>query len=107
MILFFLPETLRYLVGNCACYKDTSIIVKPHLRQKKIVEGYPVPPKPSFKNYWILIKFKPVLLCSINSGLLFATFYGLMVTFAHVLKIEYSLSRYLFNNRFHDWWLGF
>ncbi|RLP66955.1 hypothetical protein L150_05738 [Candida albicans Ca529L] len=92
MILFFLPETLRYLVGNCACYKDTSIIVKPHLRQKKIVEGYPVPPKPSFKNYWILIKFKPVLLCSINSGLLFATFYGLMVTFAHVLKNEYSFT---------------
>ena len=39
----FLPETLRYLVGNCSCYKDNSIIVKPHLRQKKIVEGYPVP----------------------------------------------------------------
>ena len=38
MILFFLPETLRYLVGNCACYKDTSIIVKPHLRQKKLLK---------------------------------------------------------------------
>ncbi|KAI5958808.1 DTR1 [Candida theae] len=90
-ILFFLPETLRYLVGNCSCYSD-QIFVKPKLFQKILVEGYPRPPKPSFKNYYQLLKYKPVLLCSINSGMLFASFYGVMVTFAHVLKDNYSFN---------------
>ena len=90
-ILFLLPETLRYLVGNCSCYLD-NIFVKPKLFQKKLVEGYPRPPKPSLRNYYQLIKFKPVLLCSINSGMLFASFYGVMVTFSHVLQDHYSFN---------------
>ncbi|CAI5755540.1 unnamed protein product [Candida verbasci] len=90
LIMFLLPETLRYLVGNCEGY--TGYFVKPKLFQEKIVEGYPKPPKPSLKVYWKLIKFKPVLLSSVNAGLLFASFYGLMVTFAHVLE-DYKFSR--------------
>ncbi|EMG48582.1 DTR1 Dityrosine transporter 1 [Candida maltosa Xu316] len=92
IILFFLPETLRYLVGNCDCYNGTSILVKPKLKQKKIVDGFPVPPKPSFKTYWNLIKYKPVLICSVNGGLLFATFYGLSITFSRVLRTQYSFT---------------
>lgn len=90
-ILFLLPETLRYLVGDCSCYLD-GIFVKPRLFQRKVVEGYPRPPKPSIKNYYHLIKFKPVLLCSINSGMLFASFYGVMVTFSHILQDHYSFN---------------
>ncbi|KAI5901457.1 Multidrug transporter DTR1 [Candida parapsilosis] len=59
---------------------------------RKVVEGYPRPPKPSIKNYYHLIKFKPVLLCSINSGMLFASFYGVMVTFSHILQDHYSFN---------------
>ncbi|KAI5968300.1 DTR1 [Candida margitis] len=90
-ILFLLPETLRYLVGNCACYSN-HMFVKPRLGQEKLVKGYPRPPKPSVNNYFRLIKYKPVLLCSFNSGMLFASFYGVMVTFAHVLQDNYSFS---------------
>lgn len=90
-ILFLLPETLRYLVGNCSCYLD-NIFVRPRLFQKKLVEGYPRPPKPSLRNYYRLIKFKPVLLCSLNSGMIFASFYGVMVTFSHVLQEHYSFN---------------
>ncbi|RCK58849.1 Dityrosine transporter 1 [Candida viswanathii] len=92
IILFFLPETLRYLVGNSACYEGTPIYAKPQWRQKKIAEGYPIPPKPSLKNYWKILKYKPVLICSINGGLLFATFYGVSITFARVLRDQYSFT---------------
>ncbi|KAK6896796.1 Dityrosine transporter 1 [Candida tropicalis] len=92
IILFFLPETLRYLVGNSSCYENTSIFVKPKWKQEKLVDGYPVPPKPSLKNYWKILKYKPVLICSINGGLLFATFYGVSITFARVLRDQYSFT---------------
>ncbi|KAI5954368.1 DTR1 [Candida jiufengensis] len=91
MILFLLPETLRYLVGNGECHAQ-NLIVKPKLIQPKLVDDYPKPPKPSLKNYWNLMKFKPVLICSINSGLLFATFYGVMVTFSRVLQQHYHFN---------------
>ncbi|KAI3405915.2 DTR1 [Candida oxycetoniae] len=90
IILFFLPETLRFLVGDGSCLGQ-GYFVKPKL-QEKVVEGYPRPPKPSLKNYWNLLKYKPVLLCSINSGLLFATFYGVMITFSRVLSEQYNFT---------------
>ncbi|EGW34153.1 uncharacterized protein SPAPADRAFT_49221 [Spathaspora passalidarum NRRL Y-27907] len=92
IIIFLLPETLRYLVGDCSCYVGTSIWLKPKLFQNQIVDGYPKPVKPSLKNFWKILKYKPVLLCSINGGLLFATFYGLSVTFGHVLQNQYSFT---------------
>ncbi|KAI5962376.1 DTR1 [Candida pseudojiufengensis] len=90
LILFLLPETLRYLVGNGECY--TSFFIKPRFIQPKLVDGFPRPPKPSFKNYYNILKFKPVLICSINSGFLFATFYGVMVTFARILQENYNFN---------------
>ncbi|RLV95466.1 Dityrosine transporter 1 [Spathaspora sp. JA1] len=95
IILFFLPETLRYLVGDCSYYAKGSIFLKPKLFQPKLVEGYPKPVKPSLKNFWKILKYKPVLLCSVNGGILFATFYGLSVTFGHVLQNQYSFTNIL------------
>ncbi|KAG7662653.1 DTR1 [[Candida] subhashii] len=95
IILVFLPETLRYLVGDCSCYLGTSLFVKPRIWQTKIVEDsprYPKPPKPSLKNYWKIFKYKPVMLCSINGGILFATFYGVSVTFTQVLQTQYGFT---------------
>ena len=93
MILFLLPETLRYLVGNGSYYKNRWIVM-PKLRQKRIVQDkrFPKPPKPTLKNFYFMLKYKPVLLCSINSGLLFGAFYGMSVTFSRVLDELYHFS---------------
>jgi len=98
LILFFLPETLRYLVGDGSIYSQSTsswIVLPKSFRQRKLVEDspkFPKPPKPSLKNYYQILKYKPVLLCSINAGLLFATFYGMSVTFARVLQDNYGFS---------------
>lgn len=96
LILFMLPETLRYLVGNGEVYKDSSwFLIPKSLKQSKIVPDsprFPKPPKPSLKNYWKFLKYKPVLLCSINAGLLFATFYGMSVTFTRILQDQYGFT---------------
>ena len=96
VILFFLPETLRYLVGNGDYLDGKSWIVKPKLLQKRIVEDttrFPKPPKPSLLGYWKIFKYKPVLLCSINGALLFATFYAMTVSFSSVLTKDYGFTQ--------------
>ncbi|ABN64445.2 dityrosine transporter A(acid, azole) Q(quinidine) Resistance [Scheffersomyces stipitis CBS 6054] len=91
MILFLLPETLRYLVGRGDSSKGW--FVKPKLFQKRTAtEEFPKPPKPSLRIYWKLLKFTPLLLCSLNGGFLFASFYGVSITFARVLQIDYGLN---------------
>lgn len=97
-ILLLLPETLRYLVGNGETFETgswQSWFIVPKLIEKKIVEdnnAFPKPPKPGFKVYIRLFKYVPVLLTSINGGLLFAGLYGLNVSFNEVLKQQFSLS---------------
>lgn len=97
MIVFMLPETLRYLVGNGEVYSGSNswFVIPKHIKQPKLIEDsprFPKPPKPSLKNYYKILKYKPVLLCSINAGLLFATFYGISVTFARVLQDNYGFT---------------
>nr|QFR37184.1 MFS transporter [Cyberlindnera americana] len=97
IILFFLPETLRCLVGTGENLELNGLFLKPHLKQKCILTEeeqlrFPAPPKPSLKGYWNLLKYKPVALCSFNAGLLFAGFYGMSVTFAERLKEQYHFS---------------
>lgn len=94
-ILFLLPETLRYLVGNGSILQEKGLIVVPKFFQNRIVQDekkFPKPPKPRFVNFWKMLKFKPVLLCSINCGILFASFYGMSVTFTRVLRNDYNFS---------------
>lgn len=93
-ITFFLPETLRYLVGNGSSYKTKRVFVKPTFRQKPLVpEGtYPKPPKPSLTGYLRLMRYIPVTLVSINAGLLFATYYGIGVTYSKYLTNQYNFT---------------
>lgn len=96
LILFFLPETLRYLVGNGE-YLNQLWLVRPRLVQKKIVPEsklYPRPPKPSLKVWLRILGFKPALLCSLNSGFIFASFYAMSVTFSQILKQQYNFKTY-------------
>ncbi|KAH3686711.1 hypothetical protein WICPIJ_002312 [Wickerhamomyces pijperi] len=92
LIFFFLPETLRYFVGNGAPLELEGLFVRLQWKQKKLVDNFPKPPKPSLKGYWKTIQFPPVLLSSISTALLFATFYGVSVTFTRVLKDKYGFT---------------
>lgn len=96
LILFLLPETLRCLVGDGEIYSH-SIFVTPQWAQKRVVSDkdshkFPRPPKPTFMTYWKLLKYPPVLLISVTGGLLFATFYGMSVTFAKYLQQDYHFT---------------
>ncbi|ODV80073.1 MFS general substrate transporter [Suhomyces tanzawaensis NRRL Y-17324] len=96
VILLFLPETLRYLVGNGEYWESRGKwLVPPKLIQKKVVPEspkYPKPPKIGVKSLWGLALYKPVLLCSVNGGLLFASFYAMSVTFSHILQSKYHFT---------------
>ncbi|EGV66437.1 dityrosine transporter A Q resistance [Yamadazyma tenuis ATCC 10573] len=94
-ILFLLPETLRYLVGRGECYEGKSYFVKPKLYEKKRTAEdakYPKPPKLSPLLYFKLARYLPVLISSVAGGLLFASFYGISVTFSRVLTNDYHFS---------------
>jgi multidrug resistance protein len=90
LILFCLPETLRYLVGNGEELRHNGYFVKPTFTQKKLVDNFPKPPKPNLKNYYKMLKYIPVLLSCINSALLFAAFYAISVSFTQILQKEYG-----------------
>lgn len=96
IIAFMLPETLRYLVGNGSVYEGKNeYFVVPHWRQEKLVHDdkkYPKPPKPSLKGYLRLMRYIPVTLVSVNAGLLFATYYGIAVSYSKYLKTDYHFT---------------
>lgn len=112
LIIFFLPETLRCIVGNGEpgwSISNDSTVMNSEIRERiKILSDigfqkpvttasefqklYPRPPKPSLSTYWDLVKYVPVLICSLTTAILFATYYAFSVTFSHFLRQFYNLS---------------
>ncbi|KAI1740159.1 major facilitator superfamily domain-containing protein [Xylaria scruposa] len=94
-VVFFLPETLRSRVGNGSYYTSTpGWLVKPQLRQKRIVpEGaYPKPPKLTPKRLLALLTFVPNLIVSVGSGLQFSGLYCVYISFPRVWQGRYGWS---------------
>lgn len=100
LILICVPETLRCLVGNGSYLAGRNqVFVEPKLFQKRILNEidsvkYPVPPKPTLKSWFNILKFKPALLCSVSGGLVFAGFYAMSVTFTDILQSNYEFKEY-------------
>ncbi|KAF2648818.1 MFS general substrate transporter [Lophiostoma macrostomum CBS 122681] len=94
LILFLLPETLRCLVGDGSIYANSSWLVKPHFRQKKVVEEgkYPHPPKPTVKGLFKLLTFVPNFIVSVASGLNFGGLYSIYIVFPRVWQKQYGFS---------------
>lgn len=91
ILVFFLPETLRFLVGKGGYLKkNKSWVVIRKLKQEKIENGFPRPPKPNLKNYIRLIRKPAVFICSLCGSLVFASFYAFAVTFSGVLQKIYQ-----------------
>ncbi|KAI8625967.1 major facilitator superfamily domain-containing protein [Xylariaceae sp. FL1651] len=94
-VVFFLPETLRSLVGNGSYFASSSgWLVKPRLRQKRIVpEGaYPKPPRLTPKRLLTLLTFVPNLIVTVGSGLQFSGLYCIYITFPRVWQERYGWS---------------
>ncbi|KAI1361225.1 major facilitator superfamily domain-containing protein [Xylaria arbuscula] len=95
LVLFFLPETLRSLVGNGSHFTSSpGWLVKPRLRQKRIVpEGkYPKPPRLTPKRLLDLLLFVPNLIVTVGSGLQFSGLYCIYITFPRVWQQRYGWS---------------
>lgn len=98
VILFFLPETLRCLVGNGSAYSQDSGLkswfVLPRLRQKPLVEDgkFPKPPKPSLKSMIKTLVFVPNLIVSSSSALNFAGLSCMYVLFPRVWQVGHGFS---------------
>ncbi|KAI0465979.1 major facilitator superfamily domain-containing protein [Xylaria cf. heliscus] len=94
-VVFFLPETLRSLVGNGSYFASSpGWLVRPRLRQKRIVpEGaYPKPPRLTPKRLFTLLTFVPNLIVSVGSGLQFSGLYCIYISFPRVWQGRYGWS---------------
>lgn len=114
--LVFLPETLRCIVGNSDPrwtlgndFPNASTKDEPQVRpkfnycsrigiQKPVSEAplfktlYPRPPKPSLRAYYHTFIDIRVLICSIGTAMLFATYYSFSVIFSHELRSRFNYS---------------
>ncbi|KAH7392181.1 major facilitator superfamily domain-containing protein [Phaeosphaeria sp. MPI-PUGE-AT-0046c] len=92
LILFFLPETLRCLVGNGTIYANSSWLVMPRLRQKQLVQDglYPKPPRPTLKSVFHVLAFIPNCIVSFTSAFNFAGLSAMYVVFPRVWQTRYG-----------------
>lgn len=87
-IIVWLPETNRSLVGNGQGVEIKFFNRIELFHPSSLTEKPPQPPKQFLR----AITYPPVLICAIISGLLFASFYGIMVKTAFVLKDVYGFN---------------
>ncbi|KAI0411736.1 major facilitator superfamily domain-containing protein [Xylaria grammica] len=95
LVVFFLPETLRSIVGNGSYFASSfTWLVKPRLRQKRIVPdgAYPKPPRLTPRRLITLLTFVPNLIVTVGSGLQFSGLYCIYITFPRVWQQRYGWS---------------
>ena len=94
-ILFMLPETLRYRAGNGRVYNNQSwVILPPKLASDPVPESErgPKPPKPTLLGYWKLFSYPPIGIVSVNTALLYSTYFAMAVALPHALEDVYHWS---------------
>jgi hypothetical protein len=90
-----LPETLRYRVGNGQHYSQGSyILFPPRISSEQVPESQrgPAPPKPTLKGYWKLFTYAPIGIVSVNTAILYATYFCIAVQLPDTLSEVYSFS---------------
>ncbi|OAQ64579.1 MFS transporter [Pochonia chlamydosporia 170] len=94
-ILFMLPETLRYRVGNGQVFQGKSwILFPPKITSDLVSEPQrgPKPPKPTLLGYWKLFSYPPIGIVTVNTAILYSTYFAMMVALPHALEDIYSWS---------------
>lgn len=95
IIIFMLPETLRYRVGNGKINQDKGWISLPPKLTSALVpepERGPKPPKPTLKGYWTLFSYPPIGIVSVNTAILYSTYFAMVVALPHALEDVYHWS---------------
>ncbi|EAQ88648.1 hypothetical protein CHGG_05267 [Chaetomium globosum CBS 148.51] len=95
VILFALPETLRARVGNGAIYESRGFFVWPPQLSSPLAPSWargPAPPKPTLKGYWRLFVYPPIGIVTINTALLYSTYFAIAVQLPTELAVRYHWS---------------
>ncbi|CAN3374843.1 hypothetical protein DIURU_002181 [Diutina rugosa] len=87
-IIVWLPETNRSIVGNGYGIRIKLLNRIELFHPASFTDRPPQPPKQFLR----AITYPPVLICALISGLLFASFYGVMVKTAFVLRDVYGFN---------------
>lgn len=90
-----LPETLRYRVGNGKVNQEKGwISLAPKLTSALVPEPErgPKPPKPTLKGYWTLFSYPPIGIVSVNTAILYSTYFAMIVALPHALEDVYHWS---------------
>lgn len=91
VILWVLPETSRTMVGNGEGILITPLMVPKVWYDKRLAPR--MPPPVTIRLIFQILSFPPVVICAVTSGLLFSTFYGVVVMFGQVLADVYHINR--------------
>ena len=99
-ILFLLPETLRARVGNGELHTDDAngskwahfLVLPPYPFSELAPDGKrgPPPPKPSLKMYWNLLSTVPIFIVTMNTALLYSTYFCISVVLPTALGDVYA-----------------
>lgn len=95
VIVLMLPETLRYRVGNGQLYAGKSwVLFPPKITSDTAPEDErgPKPPKPTLIGYWKLFAYPPIGIVSVNTAMLYSTYFAMMVALPHALEDVYRWS---------------
>ncbi|KAG6004649.1 hypothetical protein E4U21_000873 [Claviceps maximensis] len=95
VIIFMLPETLRYRVGNGKVIQESGwFLLPPKLTSELVPEPDrgPRPPKPTLKGYWKLFSYAPIGIVSVNTAILYSTYFAMLVALPHALEDVYHWS---------------
>ncbi|PHH61482.1 hypothetical protein CDD81_329 [Ophiocordyceps australis] len=95
IIVFMLPETLRFRVGNCRLYSEHGWIIFPPKPISSLApqeERGPHPPKPTLLGYWRLFSYPPIGIVSCNTAMLYATYFAIAVNLPQSLESTYHWS---------------
>ncbi|KAL6931501.1 uncharacterized protein HGUI_02220 [Hanseniaspora guilliermondii] len=117
VVVIFIPETCRSLVGNgdprwAVNMKQTSTLTAeeiktvrradtqilfgalkdPISKSKLFIDKYSPPPLITFQNFINIFKMKHIVLVSVCVSLQFSLYYAFVITLAHVLQNDYSFN---------------
>ncbi|KAE8353790.1 major facilitator superfamily domain-containing protein [Aspergillus coremiiformis] len=92
LMLLFQPETLRARVGNGQIYNDKGWILWPPSPFSCLAsesERGPPPPKPTLKGYWRLFTYPPIGIVSVNTAILYSSYFAIAVLLPTALEEVY------------------
>ncbi|KAA8641751.1 Dityrosine transporter 1 [Aspergillus tanneri] len=92
VMLLFLPETLRARVGNGQLYSTKGWILWPPSPFSPLIpefeRGSP-PARPTLKGYWRLFTYLPIAIVSVNTAVLYSSYFGIAVQLPTALEDIY------------------